>query len=368
MRILTLYENNDREARKALDRYLQRLSVGGIPTELWDADKILPGDSIEQAVKDQIAGADLILLLATQDFWASKTCYDRAQEALRQCRERPEKKIAAVALRPNSMEDTLFEGIALFPGAGRCISHYADPDQGYWDVYQGIRAWLNPAYHYRRRPKINYLRALVAGASLLLLWCFFVVLLPVFYPQTGLRIVPMPERSGSDRLVYTLYKLDEAPQQDLTLSFFVTRDEALKFGTLLYAQLDKAGNDAWASGRTQWIVPHENFMDSTQTHYFSQCVGADFAQNDGGAYQFMVEFGQALNGKDISGFAGRIDCNPGYCSLSEAACYPITPFQTFHCLYFRKTRLSAAISIFLLLSVLLGAVFTVKKLSFYGTP
>jgi hypothetical protein len=223
MHIVTLFENTDREQRKALDRYLTRLSVAGLPVRVWNADQTLPGEVRDDVLHAKMAEADLILLLVSQDFWASETCDALAGEALRQSRENPEKKLAAVMLRPNSIDDTPCKDLPRFPHSERCISQYADANQGCWDVYQGIKSWLDPRHRYRRRPKINALRTLIFTAAALLLWNLFVLLLPVVYPQKGLRLTSMPVQGDSaNTLAYTFYKLDNAPQKELTLSFYIT--------------------------------------------------------------------------------------------------------------------------------------------------
>ncbi len=365
MHIVTLFEHKDRAAREALDRYLNRLSIRGVQVNAWNTDQMLPGNRMDDVLAERMAGADLVLLLASQDFWASEHCYAQAEAALRS----PGKKIAVVNLRPNSIDDTPFKDLPRFPKPELCISHYADPDQGYWDVYQGIMGLLDPGSRYHRRPKVNVLRATIFTSAALLLWTVFVLLLPAIYPQTGLKMVSTPLLSDSiNTAFYKLYKLDNAPQDQQTFSFFITQKEAQQFGHLVYAQLDKVSDETWTLNRTQSLYPHDNFMDSTQTRFFGQCVMADFAANDVGEYHFWIEFEQPLAGKDLSVFANRLSCDPRYCSVFESKCDPIGRFQAFHHLYFEKARLMVAVAAFLLLSVLLYAAFTLKKIAAHATP
>jgi hypothetical protein len=136
---------------------------------------------------------------------------------------------------------------------------------------------------------------------------------------------------------------------------------------LVKSDLKKTGDDAWASLHAQSLFPHDDFVDSTQTRFFSGCLMVDFSENDAGEYRAEMEFEQPLTGKDLSRFEKRLACDPTYCSASEAACYPLQTFRAFHHLYFQKNRLIAVFTAFLLLTLLLGAVFTVKKILAHAT-
>ena len=138
MHIVTLFENSDRDLRISLDRYVQQLSRNG-EVSIWNTEQVLPGEEKDTVCYQQLEKADLVLLLISQDFLADQSCYDRALQALEMCRKNPAKKVAAVLLRPSSIADTPLKDLTQLPLPEVCITQYKDPEQGFWDAYQGIK-------------------------------------------------------------------------------------------------------------------------------------------------------------------------------------------------------------------------------------
>lgn len=114
MNIVTLYENSDLAMRKSLDRYLSQLARGS-NTHIWNEEQVKAGEETEAVMHKQLEKADLVLLLISQDFLASKTCYERALKALEMSEKNPKKEIVNILLRPNSIDDTPFKNLPQLP-------------------------------------------------------------------------------------------------------------------------------------------------------------------------------------------------------------------------------------------------------------
>ena len=371
MNITTLYAAKDRDMRKALDRYLSQLSKNG-ETRLWNDEQVLPGEAADAVLRERLREADLVLLLVSQDFWASPTCYEQAQLALRLCRENPAKKLAVVLLRPSTIEDTPFKDHAHLPAQNVCISQYKDPEQGYWDTYQGIKTIIDPRHRYKKRPKIAALRGAALGAAILLLWSLFVLLLPVVYRQEGLRIVPTPFLGEADTvLYYKIYKLDGAAQKDVMLSFSTSPEDTAQYGHLYpYSYLSKTGDANWENNQMATVAPNAQqkiaYNDGT-TRYFSQCVLANFNKNDQGEYRYFVEFDKPMDKNELHHFNKKLFCGHGPCSRHEANCENVAYFSWAHYLYFPKARFTATVMAFLCLTLLLTTILIRKKISAHET-
>ena len=136
-----------------------------------------------------------------------------------------------------------------------CITQYKDPGQGFWDTYQGIKKIINPDYRYIKRPKIAALQATLLGSAVLLLWCLFVLLLPVIYPQDGIRIVPEPFFKEADStMYYKMYKLDQSAQDSIVLFFLIEPADTVKYGQLQYLSAIRKKEDVnWVRNQMQII-------------------------------------------------------------------------------------------------------------------
>lgn len=365
MNIVTLYEYSDLAMRKSLDRYLSQLSRNG-DVRIWNDEMVLPGEQPDTILQEQLKSADLVLLLVSQDFWASETCYRQALAALEICQKDPKKKMMAVLLRPNSIEDTPFKDLPRLPAQDVCITQYKDPEQGYWDTYQGLKTIINPHHRYKKRPKIAALQATALGSGLLLLWCLFVLLLPVIYPQEGLKIMSNPVLAAPDSLSYRIFKLDNAAQSGVLLYFSIDPSDTAKYGQLQpQTCMEKLGEKTWWKNQTQWVMPHENWIDDND-NFFSQCIFADFNQNDAGEYRYSVKFDKPLNPDLLSDFTGKLRCGYTPCESPEANCENVGTFSFRHHFYLPSARLYASLLAFALLTILLTSFFTIKKTSSYG--
>lgn len=366
MHIVTLFENSDRDLRISLDRYVQQLLRNG-EVSIWNTEQVLPGEEKDTVCYQQLEKADLVLLLISQDFLADQSCYDRALQALEMCRKNPAKKMASVLLRPSSIADTPLKDLAQLPLPEVCITQYKDPEQGFWDAYQGIKKIINPNYRYKKRPKIAALQATLLGSAVLLLWCLFVLLLPVIYPQDGIRIVPEPFFKEADSsMYYKIYKLDQAAQDSVVLFFSIEPADTNKYGQLQYLSAIRKKEDAnWVRNQMQTIDP-----DDSQTNengdYFSQCVRANFNKNDEGEYHFNVQFSKPIEKARMADFEKKLRCGhtPCYCSTSN--CENVGYFSAFHYFYFRETRFYTIIFVFILTTLLLTTIFSIKKASSYA--
>lgn len=368
MNIVTLYEHSDLAMRKSLDRYLSQLSKNG-GVHVWNDEQVLPGEDVDAVMHEQLKNAHLVLLLVSQDFWASETCYQQALAALKMCGNNSQKKMVNVLLRPNSIEDTPFKDLPQLPAQNVCITQYKDPEQGYWDTYQGLKKIIDPRYRYKKRPKVAVLQATIWGSAVLLLWSLFILLLPVIDPQQGIRIMPKPVLAGPDSLSYRIFKLDNAAQAGVLLYFSIEPSDTLKYGQLQpSSRLEKIGEINQRSGQSVWVMPHETrILDMGDAiEFFSQCVRANFNKNDAGEYRFSVKFNKPLSQNALPDFDNKVRCGITPCETLEANCDNVAAFSFRHHFYLPSGRFYTAMIVFALITILLTTFFTNKKISSHG--
>lgn len=357
MNIVILCDTTDSSMRKALDRYLSRLPG---KVNMWNEEQVLAGQNTGTELREKMHQANWILLLVSQDFWASDACYAKASEAMELCRAQPSKKIAVVMLRPNSIEDTPFKDLPRLPASDRCISEYADPEQGYWDVYQGFKSLIDPAYRYKNRPGSSTGRVALFGTGATFFCSLILWLLPLLHREVGVRIVPKPTLvADGSGFYYTLYKLDAAAQPNALFTFEVDSSEIALLGTLLPSDLQKIGDSTWTVNQTSTVTP-EKHLTYNEYDYYGQCIEANFNENDAGEYRLGISFEKNVTQSDLKRFEGRLTCKPVNCMTNSAVCANIQPFSTFHYIYLPQNHFYALLVVFIS-GLLLGFILFIKK-------
>jgi hypothetical protein len=105
----------------------------------WHDRKILPGDEWKHHIHDHLETADIILLLISADFIASDYCLDiEVKTALRR-HESGEACVIPILLRPVDWTGAVFAKLQALPTHGRPVTMWADRDEAFLDVAQGIR-------------------------------------------------------------------------------------------------------------------------------------------------------------------------------------------------------------------------------------
>jgi tetratricopeptide (TPR) repeat protein len=132
------YSHKDEDLRQKLNNHLSILKATGVITE-WHDRNINAGTDWEKQINQHLDSADIILLLISSDFLASRYCYsiemDRALE-----RERARKAtVIPVILRAVDWEDARFGYLQALPTNAEPITSWDNEDEAFRDVARGIR-------------------------------------------------------------------------------------------------------------------------------------------------------------------------------------------------------------------------------------
>jgi hypothetical protein len=93
------YAREDDDLRKELDKHLSELKRQKL-IKVWHNQNISPGTEWEREVHTYLDMADIILLLISPDFMASKFCYSVEMERAMERHERGEAHVIPIILRP----------------------------------------------------------------------------------------------------------------------------------------------------------------------------------------------------------------------------------------------------------------------------
>jgi hypothetical protein len=132
------YAHEDEELRVELVKHLKLLERQGI-LSTWSDRALTAGSEWRGQIADQLAAADIVLLLISPDFVASDYCYDvELAHALRRHNE-GECAVVPVFLRDVDFSGAPFAELQGLPADAKPIATWPDRDAGFADVARGIR-------------------------------------------------------------------------------------------------------------------------------------------------------------------------------------------------------------------------------------
>ena len=132
------YSHKDRKFRDELATHLSNLRNQGVISDWFDGD-IPPGTEWKPQIMNHLQTAQIILLLISADFMASKFCYAiELQEAIDR-HDANQARVLPIILRPTDWEGAPFEKLQVLPSDARPVSAWSSRDAAFKDVVAGIR-------------------------------------------------------------------------------------------------------------------------------------------------------------------------------------------------------------------------------------
>ena len=138
-RLFFSYSHADEALRDQLEKQLEMLKRQGI-IEPWHDRRIGAGAEIDGAISEQLELADIILLLISPDFLASKYCYDREMQRALERHRTGEATVIPVILRACDWQNAPFGTLLATPTDGRPVKQWPDIDEAMLVVAKAVRA------------------------------------------------------------------------------------------------------------------------------------------------------------------------------------------------------------------------------------
>jgi hypothetical protein len=138
IRVFISYAHADEALRQELGKHLVSLKHQGL-VEIWHDREIGAGEEWVKAIDANLKSADVILLLVSSDFLASRYCYEvEFKEALRR-HESGEAVVIPVILRPCVWQSLPFGKLQSATHDGLPITKFPTLDDGFVEVVRAIR-------------------------------------------------------------------------------------------------------------------------------------------------------------------------------------------------------------------------------------
>ena len=135
------YCHADEALRDRLEVHLSLLKQQGLIT-IWHDRRILAGDNIDSAIDANLADADIVLLLISADFIASKYCYSIEMTAALERHAEGSARVIPVILDDCDWYSAPFGKLNAVPKDGKAVPTWPNQAQAWTDVARTIRATL----------------------------------------------------------------------------------------------------------------------------------------------------------------------------------------------------------------------------------
>ncbi len=138
VKVFISYAHADQELRKKLEEHLSSLKYSGEIT-IWQDQEIPAGAHWEDQINANLNKADLILLLISASFIASKYCWNKEVQTALQRHKAGTAQVIPIILKPTVWQNTPLGQLQALPTGAKPVTQWDDPDAALEDVVQGIR-------------------------------------------------------------------------------------------------------------------------------------------------------------------------------------------------------------------------------------
>lgn len=141
LRLFYSYAHEDRKLRAVLNKHLQILEREGMLTGWHDGD-IGAGREWDPLIREQLAGADVVLLLVSVHFIASSYCAEVEVAQAMARHAAGEARVIPVILGAVDWSRQPYARLQALPAGGRPVREWSSRERAWADVARGIRRAL----------------------------------------------------------------------------------------------------------------------------------------------------------------------------------------------------------------------------------
>jgi hypothetical protein len=158
IKVFFSYSREDKPLRDRLEIHLSSLRQQGV-ISAWHNRQIVAGSEWEEEVDRHLKTADIILLLISPDFVASKYCYEIELPDAIARHEAGEAYVVPILLRPTAGWKNLpFAKLQVYPSGGKAVTLWGNEDEAFVDVAEGIAIAVAQLLEGRERRRLEQKR------------------------------------------------------------------------------------------------------------------------------------------------------------------------------------------------------------------
>jgi len=139
IKVFISYARADQELCKKLEDHLSPLQYSGQIT-IWQDQEIPVGANWEDQINTHLNDADLILLLISASFIASKYCWNKEVQIALERHKAGRARVIPVILKPTDWQNTPLGQLQALPAEAKPVTQWSDQDAALDNVVRGIRS------------------------------------------------------------------------------------------------------------------------------------------------------------------------------------------------------------------------------------
>jgi TIR domain len=151
LKLFFSYTHKDEPLRDQLATHLSQLKRDRIITD-WCDRNITAGTEWAQAIDDNLNTADIILLLISADFLASDYCWTKEMDPALERHNQGTARVIPIILRPCDWYSAPFGKLQALPEDAKPVTQWADPDEAFTHIAQGIRTAITELQQRKTSP------------------------------------------------------------------------------------------------------------------------------------------------------------------------------------------------------------------------
>ncbi len=154
--VFVSYSHKDEELRDELDKHLSILKHRGL-ISTWHDRRIEAGEEWKGEIDEHLNSAQIILLLISSDFLASKYCYDIEMKRAMERHESEEARVIPIILRHVLWKGSPFSKLQALPTNAEPIKDgdWRSVDEAFADVAEGLETAINNLELKNNKPDIG---------------------------------------------------------------------------------------------------------------------------------------------------------------------------------------------------------------------
>ena len=139
IKVFVSYCHADEQICQSLLEHLSGLVRNKIITSWYDG-QIFPGATIGPEIETNLRASQIVLLLVSSAFLGSNYCMKVEMKIALEMHARHEAEIVPIILRPCDWQDEAFGKFKALPKDGKSITQWANHDEAFLDVVQGLKS------------------------------------------------------------------------------------------------------------------------------------------------------------------------------------------------------------------------------------
>ena len=132
------YSHVDEALRDRLEVHLSLLKHQGL-IKTWHDRRITAGSELDVAINENLESADVILLLVSADFIASKYCFSLEMKRALERHEEGTARVVPVILSSCDWHTAPFKKLLAAPKDGKAVTSWANQEEAWTDVARQVR-------------------------------------------------------------------------------------------------------------------------------------------------------------------------------------------------------------------------------------